>query len=80
MATFAGSGLGEVIELDDAYDVGVALEQRDIADLEKDICRDPSARVPREARETRLQQMRTHQGQGRLEREAYPSGDDPLDL
>ena len=34
----------------------------DIADLEKDICRDPSARIPREARETRLQQFRTQRG------------------
>ncbi len=48
----------------------------DIADLEKDICRDPSARVPREARETRLQQFRTQRG----DREPYPAGDDPLDL
>ncbi len=30
----------------------------DIADLEKDICRDPSQRIPREARETRLAQFR----------------------
>jgi uncharacterized LabA/DUF88 family protein len=30
----------------------------DIADLEKDICRDPSQRVPREARESRLAQFR----------------------
>lgn len=30
----------------------------DIADLEKDICRDPAQRIPREARETRLQQFR----------------------
>ncbi len=30
----------------------------DIADLEKDICRDPAQRTPREARETRLQQFR----------------------
>ncbi len=30
----------------------------DIADLEKEICRDPSQRVPREARETRLAQFR----------------------
>lgn len=30
----------------------------DIADLEKDICRDPAQRIPREARESRLQQFR----------------------
>jgi uncharacterized LabA/DUF88 family protein len=50
----------------------------DIADLEKDISRDPSARVPREARETRLQALRAQ----RVERETYSSGggDDPLDL
>ena len=30
----------------------------DIADLEKDICRDPSQRIPREARESRLAQFR----------------------
>ena len=48
----------------------------DIADLEKDICRDPTQRVPREARETRMQQFRTQRG----ERESYPGGDDPMDL
>ncbi len=41
----------------------------DIADLEKDICRDPSARIPREARETRMQQFRTQRGD--------TPGDDP---
>ena len=46
----------------------------DIADLEKEICRDPSARVPREAREARAQQFRKER-----ERE-YQGGDDPLDL
>jgi uncharacterized LabA/DUF88 family protein len=51
----------------------------DVADLEKDISRDPSVRIPREARETRLQQMRSQQGRA-PEREPYPSGDDPLDL
>jgi hypothetical protein len=45
----------------------------DIADLEKDICRDPSARVPREAREARAQQFRK-------EREREYQSDDPLDL
>ncbi len=30
----------------------------DITDLEKDICRDPAQRIPREARESRLQQFR----------------------
>ncbi len=51
----------------------------DIADLEKDICRDPSARVPREARETRMQQFRGTRGPS--DREPYPvSGDDPMDL
>jgi uncharacterized LabA/DUF88 family protein len=49
----------------------------DLADLEKDISRDPTARVPREARESRLQQLRAQRG----ERETYSSGpDDPLDL
>lgn len=47
----------------------------DVADLEKEICRDPTARVPREARESRLQQMRSTQ---RSEREPYPM-DDPHD-
>lgn len=44
----------------------------DIADLEKDICRDPAQRIPREARETRLQQFRSQ----RSDREIYPVGDD----
>ncbi len=47
----------------------------DVADLEKDISRDPTARVPREARESRLQHMRSQQ---RGEREPYPM-DDPHD-
>jgi uncharacterized LabA/DUF88 family protein len=46
----------------------------DIADLEKDICRDPAARVPREAREARAQQFRKER-----ERE-YQGTDDPLDI
>jgi hypothetical protein len=46
----------------------------DIADLEKDICRDPTARVPRETREARAQQYRSQR-----ERE-YQSNDDPLDV
>lgn len=50
----------------------------DIADLEKDICRDPSARVPRETRERQF--ARTPQGARVPEREIYPGGDDPLDL
>lgn len=41
----------------------------DIADLEKDICRDPSQRVPREARENRLAQFRA-------QREGVGSGPD----
>jgi uncharacterized LabA/DUF88 family protein len=48
----------------------------DIADLEKEICRDPSQRVPREARESRLAQFRA-------QREGVGSGqghDDPLDM
>jgi hypothetical protein len=45
----------------------------DIADLEKDICRDPSQRVPREARETRLAQFRA-QREG-----AHHGHDDPID-
>jgi uncharacterized LabA/DUF88 family protein len=49
----------------------------DIADLEKEISRDPSARVPRETRERQF--MRSHQTRA-PEREAYPEGDDPLDL
>ena len=44
----------------------------DIADLEKEICRDPSARVPREIRETRQQQFRGPRGEA--------GGDDPLDV
>jgi uncharacterized LabA/DUF88 family protein len=53
----------------------------DVAELEKEICRDPMARVPRETRETRLQQLRAQRTtEQRGEREAYPSGDDPLDL
>jgi uncharacterized LabA/DUF88 family protein len=47
----------------------------DIADLEKDICRDPAQRIPREARETRLQNFRSQ----RPEREPYPVGDDNSD-
>ena len=46
----------------------------DIADLEKEICRDPSARVSREAREGRLQQFRTQRS------ETYPAGSDPMDV
>lgn len=45
----------------------------DIADLEKDICRDPAARVPRETREARAQQFRK-------EREREYQTDDPLDI
>ena len=45
-----------------------------IADLEKEICRDPSARMPREARETRLQQFRTQRG------DTFSSGNDPTDV
>jgi uncharacterized LabA/DUF88 family protein len=48
----------------------------DIADLEKDICRDPAARVPREARESRMQQFRSP----RAERDTYSTADDPLDV
>jgi uncharacterized LabA/DUF88 family protein len=44
----------------------------DLADLEKEVSRDPSARVPREAREARAQQFRS--------REREYQGDDPLDL
>ena len=44
----------------------------DIADLEKEICRDPMARVPREARETRVQQFRTQRGE--------TTSNDPLDI
>ncbi len=46
----------------------------DIAELEKEICRDPAARVPRETREARAQQFRKER-----ERE-YHGTDDPLDL
>ncbi|MGE5511076.1 MAG: NYN domain-containing protein [Bacteroidota bacterium] len=46
----------------------------DIAELEKDICRDPAARVPRETREARAQQFRKER-----ERE-YHGTDDPLDI
>ena len=41
----------------------------DIPDLEKDICRDPSQRIPREARETRLAQFRAQR-----DREGVGSG------
>jgi uncharacterized LabA/DUF88 family protein len=51
----------------------------DVADLEKDICRDPAARVPREARETRLQNMRAQQRTPSERSEVYTAGDDPLD-
>ncbi len=44
----------------------------DIADLEKEICREPSARVPRDVREVRQQQFRTTRGE--------PSSNDPLDV
>ncbi len=47
----------------------------DIVELENDICRDPNTRVPREAREARLQQFR----QQRPER-SYAPGDEPLDV
>lgn len=40
----------------------------DIADLEKDICRDPAQRIPREARESRMQNFRT-----RGDRVPYPT-------
>jgi len=50
----------------------------DLADLEKDICRDPSARVPRETRERQF--VRGSQSPRAHEREIYPGGDDPLDL
>lgn len=45
----------------------------DIADLEKDISRDPTARVPRESRANHLKSQRS-------DREHYPAGDDPLDV
>src|SRR5688572_14677148 len=45
----------------------------DLADLEKDICRDPAQRVPREMRESRMQQFRTQRsGPAHPDREAYP--------
>jgi uncharacterized LabA/DUF88 family protein len=44
----------------------------DLADLEKDICRDPAARIPRETREARAPALRR-------ERELQ-SNDDPLDV
>jgi uncharacterized LabA/DUF88 family protein len=47
----------------------------DIADLENAICRDPSARIPRETRESRLQQIRAQ----RAERETYTTGGDDND-
>ena len=50
----------------------------ELADLEKDISRDPSARVPREARERQFQ--RGPQPPKPHDREIYPGGDDPLDL
>ena len=47
----------------------------DLADLEKDICRDPAQRVPRETRESRVQQFRTQRSPTGLEREVMPSDD-----
>ena len=47
----------------------------DIAELEKDICRDPAARVPRETRETRMQQFRAQ----REPRDQMP-GNNPADI
>jgi len=35
----------------------------DLADLEKDVCRDPGARAPRESREVRMQQFRQQRGE-----------------
>lgn len=49
----------------------------DIADLEQDICRDPNTRVPREAREQRMQQFRQQRG---TEQRNYTSGDEPADI
>jgi uncharacterized LabA/DUF88 family protein len=50
----------------------------DLADLEPLISRDPSARIPREAREMRLSQTRAI-APGRGDRDPYPGPDDPLD-
>jgi uncharacterized LabA/DUF88 family protein len=50
----------------------------DLADLEKDICRDPAARVPRETRETRMQQFRQQRAASE-HREPYAQNEDPLD-
>ena len=53
----------------------------DLADLEKDICRDPAQRVPREMRESRMQQFRTQRsGPAHPDREAYPVDADDQDL
>lgn len=52
----------------------------DLADLEKDICRDPSARVPRDTREKQFLRGTPQAGHRVHEREVYPGGDDPLDL
>ncbi len=49
----------------------------DLTDLEHLISRDPSARIPREAREMRLSQTRAT-APGRGDRDPYPT-DDPLD-
>jgi uncharacterized LabA/DUF88 family protein len=45
----------------------------DIAELEKDICRDPANRIPREAREARAQSFRR-------DRERELQDEDPLDI
>jgi uncharacterized LabA/DUF88 family protein len=53
----------------------------DLADLEKDICRDPAQRVPREMRESRMQQFRTQRsGPAHPDREAYPVDADDQDI
>ncbi len=52
----------------------------DIADLEKDICRDPSQRIPREARETRLAQFRAQRDREGVSSGAQQGHDDSVDM
>ncbi len=52
----------------------------DIADLEKDICRDPSQRIPREARETRLAQFRAQRDREGVSPGASQHSHDDVDM
>jgi uncharacterized LabA/DUF88 family protein len=50
----------------------------DLADYEKEICRDPAQRVSREARETRMQQFRSQRTPGSADRETFPADDQDI--